>query len=110
MVHRGELAEPFSKPVGLDGWYPGVIGGPRSHNDLLVLGALFFGQQIDVGRLKGFLSGLLQDFGCFPARNDPTPAMSPSSVDLPAASGPIIPIIWPAGISEVTLSSASVFP
>jgi hypothetical protein len=24
--------------------------------------------------------------------------------------GPIIPIIWPAGISKMTLSSASVFP
>ena len=35
-----------------------------------MFGTLLFRQQLDEGRLKGFLSGLLQDFLSFTGRND----------------------------------------
>ena len=51
MVHRCEIAEPLSKAVGLDDRWPGVVGGPRPHDDWFVFCTLLFRQQVNEGRL-----------------------------------------------------------
>src|SRR5262245_60582660 len=51
MVHRCEIPEPASKPLGLDGRHGVVLGGTWTRNHLLVLCALLSRQQSDEGRL-----------------------------------------------------------